>query len=173
MPFLISVMLAEISPNTLSRLFFLIFTYLAVLGLSCCTQGVCYRIRDLSLWYTDSLVVELRISSCPAACGILVPSPLAPTTPALQGRFLTTRPTGKVHVTIIFNAGCRYQCHDPLNGSWASHKWASASRSYIADRTPTRPLETTVVALHGPPCRLVFHSVWLWTKTLFLLSGAQ
>ena len=114
MPFLISVMLAEISPNTLSRLFFLIFTYLAVLGLSCCTQGVCYRIRDLSLRYTDSLVVELRISSCPAACGILVPSPLAPTTPALQGRFLTTRPTGKVHVTIIFNAGCRYQCHDPL-----------------------------------------------------------
>ena len=69
MPFLISVMLAEISLNTLSLLFFLIFTYLAVLGLSCSTQGVCYIMRDLSLCLlhnAGSFLVVHRFSSCGA-----------------------------------------------------------------------------------------------------------
>ena len=34
--------------------------------------------------------------SCPVACGILVPQPgIEPTSPALEGRFLTTGPPGK------------------------------------------------------------------------------
>ena len=72
-------------------LFFLIFIYLlflAVLGLSCGTQ-------DLQLWHAGSVVVALGLS-CPVACGILVPRPgIEPTSPALEGGFLTTGPPGK------------------------------------------------------------------------------
>ena len=51
--------------------------------------------RYLSLQHTDSLVVVLRLS-CPGACGILVPwAGMELTSPALQGRFLTTGPSGK------------------------------------------------------------------------------
>ena len=43
------------------------------------------------LWHVGSLVVASGLS-CPAACGILVPSRgIEPVSPALQGRFLTTR----------------------------------------------------------------------------------
>ena len=44
------------------------------------------------------LLVAARGLSCPVACGILVPWPgIEPTSPALEGRFLTTGPPGKSH----------------------------------------------------------------------------
>ena len=43
-------------------------------------------------WLCQVLVVARRLS-CPAACGILVPRPgIEPTSPALEGGFLTTGP---------------------------------------------------------------------------------
>ena len=65
--------------------FFLKNIYLSgCIGLSCSTW-------DLSFWHTGSGAVTLRFSSCPAACGILVPWPGIETVfPAIQGRFLTT-----------------------------------------------------------------------------------
>ena len=57
--------------------FFLIYIYLAVLGLM------------------GSVVVACRLS-CHTALGILIPSPgIEPASPALQGEFLTTGPPGK------------------------------------------------------------------------------
>ena len=50
---------------------------------------------DLSLQGLHSPVVA-HGHSCPVACGTLVPQPgIKPECPALQGRFLTTRPPGK------------------------------------------------------------------------------
>ena len=41
-------------------------------------------------------VAEAHVLTCPMACGILVPQPgIKPTSPALQGRFLTAEPLGK------------------------------------------------------------------------------
>ena len=55
-----------------------------------------------SLQCADSLVVMRRFS-CPAAWGILVPRPeMEPTSPALEGRFLTTGPPGKSQETVVF-----------------------------------------------------------------------
>ena len=74
-----------------------VFVYLAASGLRCI-------IWVLSLWCTDSLVaahvlqswgsvVAAHGFSCSVTCGILVPRPvIEPTSPALQGRFLTTGP---------------------------------------------------------------------------------
>ena len=48
------------------------------------------------------LVVAARRLSCFTACGILVPQPgIKPTSPALEGRFLTTGPPGKSPVFIL------------------------------------------------------------------------
>ena len=42
------------------------------------------------------VLVVARGLSCPVACGILVPQPgIEPTSPAVEGRFLTTGPPGK------------------------------------------------------------------------------
>lgn len=50
--------------------------------------------RDLSMWRTGSLDVVLR-AGCSMACEILVPYPgVKPSSPALQNRFLITRPSG-------------------------------------------------------------------------------
>ena len=96
-----------------------LFVYLAAFGLGCIMQ-------DLSLWCIDSLVVARGLSncrtqapehtdfincsvralwfwheafSCSAACGILVHQlEIEPKSPALQGRFLTTRPPRKSHL---------------------------------------------------------------------------
>ena len=80
--------------------FFKIFIYLAVSGLSC-------GMRDLSLWQAGSVVAAPGLSSCGAwaleciglvalTCGILVLRPgIEPTSPALEGGFLTTGPPGK------------------------------------------------------------------------------
>ena len=64
--------------------FFFFHAYLAALGLSCGPWG---------MW--DHLL-QCRFSSCPAAYGILVPrSGIEPVSPALGGRFSTTRPPEK------------------------------------------------------------------------------
>ena len=61
---------------------------MAVLGLGCGTQ-------DFFLCPAGSLDVVPGLN-CPTACGILVPQPgIEPTSPALQGGFLTTGPPGK------------------------------------------------------------------------------
>jgi len=77
-----------------------IFIYLAALGLSCSMQ-------DLLLWCTDCLVVAHRLQStgsviaahglsCSESSGLLVPqSGFIPTSPEIQGRFLTTGSPGK------------------------------------------------------------------------------
>ena len=98
--------------------------YLAALGHSCSKHDLHCVVWDLLLWHTDCLVVAhgpqstqgvvaLRLS-CSAACGILVPwSGIEPTSPALQGRFLTTGPPGTSH------GGCfKYWHLFPLVGGW-------------------------------------------------------
>ena len=75
----ISVCLRSSSP-----LFFFFHAYLAALGLSCGPWGMWDRL------------LQCRFSSCPAAYGILVPrSGIEPVSPALGGRFSTTRPPEK------------------------------------------------------------------------------
>ena len=70
------------------------FIYLAASCLSC-------DVQDLFVWCTGSVVVVHRLRS-PAACGILVPqSGIRPLPPALQGRFLTTGPSGKSPLFLI------------------------------------------------------------------------
>ena len=82
--------------------FFFFFKFLkislAVSGLSCGTQDLCWILWDLSLqlWCSGSTVAVLRLQStglsCSVARGILVPQAgMAPVSPALQGKFLTTR----------------------------------------------------------------------------------
>ena len=60
---------------------------LAVLGLSCGMQG-------LSLQHVDSLVLARGLSGS-TACGSVLRPGFGPTSLALQGRFLTTAPSGK------------------------------------------------------------------------------
>ena len=55
------------------------------------------------LWLMGSVVTACRFS-CSVACGILVPQPgIEPTSPALQGIFLTTGPPGKSLLLTYFN----------------------------------------------------------------------
>ena len=69
-------------------IYFLLFMYLAALGLSCSRW-------QLLFWHTGSLVVARGLSS-PMACWLLVPWPgIEPERPALQGGFLTTGPPGE------------------------------------------------------------------------------
>ena len=52
-----------------------------------------------SLCQAWSFIVANRLSSCSAACGILLPRPgIKPVSPVSQGRFLTTGPPGKSHL---------------------------------------------------------------------------
>ena len=82
--------------TTYNNCFLILFIiYLASLGLRCGSRNLCFITWDLSLGYMDSLVVAYGLR-CSKACGILVPWPgIKPTSLALQGRFLTTRPPGK------------------------------------------------------------------------------
>ena len=74
---------------------FLIFIYLAALGLHCGAQALLWGAWLLSLWHLGSVVVT-HWPGCPEACGILVPQPgIEPMSPALEGGFLTTGPPGK------------------------------------------------------------------------------
>ena len=83
----------------LSIFFFLIV--LALLGLVVAHEEFVTVHRLLSscgLWVPECTgsVVEVLELGCPAACGILVPWPrIEPSSPALEGRFLTTGPPGK------------------------------------------------------------------------------
>ena len=80
-----------------------LFIYFAALGLSCGTQ-------DLSLLCAGFSLVAARGLSCPAACGILVPQPgMEPTSPALEGGFLTTGPPEK---SLLLNPNER------VSGTW-------------------------------------------------------
>ena len=73
---------------------YLFITYLAALSLSWGTW-------DLSLWHRGFSLVVRRFS-CPRACGILGPWPgIKPTSPALEGIFLTTGPPGKLPLAIF------------------------------------------------------------------------
>ena len=79
------------------------FIYLAAPRLSC-------AMRDHSFWCSDCLDVMHGLSACNAwlscseACEIPVPQPgLEPTSPALQGRFLTTGLPGKSLTPIILD----------------------------------------------------------------------
>ena len=50
---------------------------------------------SLECWLS-SCSLRVYVNSCPVACGILVLQPgIEPTSPALEGGFLTTRPPGK------------------------------------------------------------------------------
>ena len=70
--------------------------YLAVLDLSCGMQELHCIMWDLSLQHTDSLVVAGELSSCSAACVILVTQAgIKHASPMLQSRLLTTGPPGK------------------------------------------------------------------------------
>ena len=70
-------------------------------GPSCSTWGLHCFMLNLFMWHMW-LVVAWGLSacgtglSCSAACGVLVPRlRIEPTSPPLQGRFLTTGPSGK------------------------------------------------------------------------------
>ena len=80
---------------------FYLFVYLAASGLGCSGWALCCVVGDLplqwilELWHTSSVVVACRLS-CSMAGGILIPWPgIEPSSPALQGRFLTSGPQGK------------------------------------------------------------------------------
>jgi len=69
-------------------LFFSVFIYLAA-------GGIFIEVSGLSICAFAGSEVASGLS-CPTACGTLVPRPgIELTSPALQGRFLTTRPPGK------------------------------------------------------------------------------
>ena len=67
-----------------------IYLFLAVLGLSCGMQDLCFSMWDLSFQaHLGSVVVAWGLS-CSPACGILVPQPgIESMPPALEGGFLT------------------------------------------------------------------------------------
>jgi len=85
------------------------FLSLAVLGLSCCTWSLavscgifhCSTQLAFQLWLSGSGACwfsscGIHGLSCPAACGLLVPSSgIEPTSPSWQGGFLTTGPPRK------------------------------------------------------------------------------
>ena len=64
--------------------------------LSCGTWDLSMRCVGSSLQCAGFSLVVAHGLSCPVACGILVPQPgIDPTSPALEGGFLTTGPPGK------------------------------------------------------------------------------
>ena len=77
--------------------FFPLFFSIYLFGwscLRCSTWDLCYIMWHLSLWHTT--IVGMHGFSCPLGCGILVPWPgIKPSSPALQGGFLTTGLPGK------------------------------------------------------------------------------
>ena len=75
--------------------------YLAVLGLGCSKRNLCFVMHDLSFRWADSLV-EAGGLSCSLACGILILwQGIGPTSPALQGEFLTTGSPEKSSTSIL------------------------------------------------------------------------
>ena len=63
-------------------------------------------------------VLAARGLSCPIACTALVPQPgVEPTSPALEGGFLTTRPRGKSPVCCSVQCVCVCVCMRAYSGS--------------------------------------------------------
>ena len=75
-----------------------IFVYLAVSGLCCGTWDLSFHLEGFSL-------VMVRGLSCHKARGTLVPrSEIEPTSPAVEGGFLTTGPPGKsLHLGFLYS----------------------------------------------------------------------
>ena len=108
-----------LSPYLLLLLFFfffflqILFVDLAALGFSCGTWDLRCIMWDLSLWHTGfsscgiwapelTGSVVAAVGGRSTACRILVHWPrIEPTSPALQGRFLTTEPPGES--LLLFN----------------------------------------------------------------------
>ena len=72
--------------------------------------------------HMGSVVVACVLSSCgaglscPTACGILVPRPgIEPTSPALEGRFLTTGPRGN-SLFVFIGGGSAHLVNKPCQG---------------------------------------------------------
>ena len=64
--------------------------------------------------FPGSSVVTVHRLSFSVAYGVLLPPPgVKPSSPALQGRFLTTGPAGKVPVMLIFPCGLSSFGPDP------------------------------------------------------------
>ena len=95
--------------------FFLMFIYLAALGLGCSIWDLHCVMQDVSLQCSGSLIVvsglrACRLSwgtwlSCSMACRILVPWPgIEPASSALHSGFLTTGPPEKSHMYTIHGA---------------------------------------------------------------------
>ena len=80
-----------------SRIFKNIYLFLAASGLSCWHTGSSCGL--LSCCDVQGSVVAACGLSCHTACGILVPQPgIQPTSSALTGGFLTTRPSQETKV---------------------------------------------------------------------------
>ena len=83
-------------------------------GYSDCSVQASHCGGFLLLWSTGSIVVAHRLS-CSVACGIFPDPGIKPVSPpVLAGRFFTTEPPGKLHVsfcmpldlTFVMNAKC-------------------------------------------------------------------
>ena len=83
--------------------------------------------------HAGSVVAALGFS-CPAACGSLVPGPgIEPTSPALEGRFLTTGPRGNSPMSCFLGIyklilkfyvqrqKVLYSQHNTEEQSWSTH----------------------------------------------------
>ena len=73
--------------------------------------------------------------SCPTACGILVPWPgIEPTSPILEGWFLTTRPSGKFQIVLAKkkrNSFCESLGHQGMGSLvWMAPFLTKSSQSY-------------------------------------------
>ena len=70
-------------------------SFIAACRLFTVVRGLLSNCGSQALERVGSVVVACRLS-CPVACGTLVPQPgIEPTSPALEGGFLTTGPPGK------------------------------------------------------------------------------
>ena len=89
---------------------------------------------DLLLWYADFVVVAHGLS-CSEVCRIVVPWPgIEPTSPALQGGFLTTEPPGKSprkHFLKTFLLHCSSQPFVLGNNNNLENQIASNNFNYI------------------------------------------
>ena len=136
-----------------------------------------FFIKKNFFWCTGSLLQHMGCSlfavcwlSCPMACGVLVPwLGIEPSSPALEGRFLTTGPPGKSQEVIcgIFNLlddrGKRhsYMWHLRHCCSFAYlEKHIQGSPCYLGGTFPFYLMHWEIVPCHFP----VFLSLWFWDE---------
>ena len=133
----------------------------AVSSLCCSARDLCCLLLNLLFWHMDSVVAALRLS-CPMACGILVPRPgITPTSPALQGGFLTPGPPASPHILVVSNF---WRMPEAL-GSWlplifkATNDQISFSQSHRYDtillpfslERPLRVQQDHLITQNNPP----------------------